>query len=84
MTGLTGTLKSLVMDELKTVAKFGDPMLASISKGLLEANGIKAEIFGAYSSYPSFNAVEQDIELKVNAEDYESALSILAASDKAE
>lgn len=72
------------MNELKTVATFGDPMLASISQGLLEANGIKAEIFGETNPYPSFNAVEQDIELKVNVRDYESALSILAASDKAE
>jgi hypothetical protein len=72
------------MDELKTVARFGDPMLASISQGLLESNGIKAEVLGITSSYPSFNAVEQDIELKVSADDYESALSILAASDKAE
>ena len=72
------------MNELKTVARFGDPMLASISQGLLESNGIKAEIFGVDSSYPSFNAVELDIELKVDADDYESALSILAASDKAE
>ena len=72
------------MDELKTVAKFGDPMLASISQGLLETHGIKAEIFGESFPYPSFNAVEQSIELKVNAEDYDSALSILAASDKAE
>ena len=70
--------------ELKTVARFGDPMLASISQGLLESNGIKAEIFGGTFPYPSFNVVEQSIELKVNPEDYESALSILAASDKAE
>lgn len=72
------------MDELKTVAKFADPMLASISQGLLESNGIRAEIFGETSSYPSLNVADQDIELKVSAEDYESALSILAASDKAE
>jgi hypothetical protein len=72
------------MNEWKTVAIFGDPMLASISQGLLESNGIKAEISGEVSSYPSLNVAEQDIELKVNAEDYESALSILAASDKAE
>ena len=72
------------MNEWKTVAKFGDPMLASISQGLLESNGIKAEIYGEGSSYPSFNVAEQNIELKVNANDYESALSILAASDKAE
>ena len=72
------------MNEWKTVARFGDPMLASISQGLLESNGIKAEIYGEVSSYPSFNVAEQNIELKVNADDYESALSILAASDKAE
>ena len=72
------------MNEWKTVAKFGDPMLASISQGLLESNGIKAEIYGEVSSYPSFNVAEQNIELKVIANDYESALSILAASDKAE
>lgn len=72
------------MDELKTVAKFADPMLASISQGLLESNGIRAEIFGEVSSYPSLNAAERNIELKVSAKDYESALSILAASDKAE
>ena len=72
------------MNEWKTVAKFGNPMLASISQGLLESNGIKAEIYGEVSSYPSFNVAEQNIELKVNADDYESALSILAASDKAE
>ena len=72
------------MNEWKTVAKFGDPMLASISQGLLESNGVKAEIYGEVSSYPSFNVAEQNIELKVNAEDYESALSILAASSRAE
>ncbi len=72
------------MNEWKTVARFGDPMLASISQGLLESNGIKAEIYGEVSSYPSFNVAEQNIELRVNANDYESALSILAASDKAE
>ena len=72
------------MNEWKTVAKFGDPMLASISQGLLESNGIKAEIYGEVSSYPSFNVAEQNIELKVNEADYESALSLLAASDKAE
>lgn len=72
------------MNELKTVAKFSDPMLASITEGLLKANGIEAALFGEVSSYPSVNAVEQNIELKVNAKDYDSALSLLAASDKAE
>ena len=72
------------MAELKTVATFADPMLASISQGLLKSNGIEAGVFGEVSAYPSLNAAEQNIELKVNAADYESALSILAASDKAE
>lgn len=72
------------MDELKTVARFSDPMSASITQGLLHSHGIMAEIFGEVSSYPSFNAADRDIELKVNAVDYDSALSILAASDKAE
>lgn len=72
------------MDDLKTVAIFADPMRASIVEGLLKSNGINAEIFGEVSSYPSFNAAEQNIEVKVNASDYESALSILAASDNAE
>jgi hypothetical protein len=72
------------MDKLKTVATFSDPMLASIAEGLLKSNGIEAGIFGEVSSYPSLNVAEKNIELKVNAEDYESALSILAASDKAE
>ncbi|MBO5418775.1 MAG: DUF2007 domain-containing protein [Bacteroidales bacterium] len=72
------------MNELKTVAKFSDPMRASIAEGLLKSNGIEAGIFGETSSYPSFNAVEQNIELKVKEADYESALSLLAASDKAE
>lgn len=72
------------MGALKTVAKFSDPMRASIVQGLLKSNGIEAEVFGATSSYPSLNVAEVNIELKVNADDYESALSILAASDKAE
>jgi hypothetical protein len=72
------------MAELKTVATFADPMLASISQGLLKSNGIEAEIFGEVSPYPAVNIAWQNIELKVNADDYESALSTLAASDKAE
>ena len=58
------------MNELKTVATFADPMLASITKGLLQSNGIEAEVFGEVSSYPSFNVAEQNIELKVNEADY--------------
>ena len=33
------------MDELKTVATFADPLLASIAEGLLKSNGIEAGVF---------------------------------------
>ena len=62
------------MKQLKTVAKFSDPMRASIAKGMLESNGIEAEVFGEVSSYPSINAAEQNIKLKVNEADYESGV----------
>ena len=38
------------MKELKTVASFANPMLANISRGLLESNGIRAEVFGEVSA----------------------------------
>ena len=42
------------MNELKTVATFADPMLASIAEGLLKANGIEAGVFGEVSSYANW------------------------------
>lgn len=71
-------------EEFKTVARFSDPMSAEIAAGMLRSNGIPAEVFGQTSSYPSINAALQNVELKVNASDYESAMNLLAASDKAE
>lgn len=71
-------------EEFKTVAEFADSLSAEIAAGMLRANGIPAEIFGQASSYPSINAVIDSIEVKVNACDYESALKLLAANDKAE
>jgi hypothetical protein len=71
-------------EEFKTVARFSDPMSAEIAAGMLRSNGIPAEVFGQTSSYPSINAAFQNVELKVNAEDYESARNLLAANDKAE
>ena len=50
---------------------------------LLGDNGIPAGVFGADSSYPSL-ALARPIEVKVNEDDYEAAMSILAAADKAE
>ncbi len=73
------------MDEsLKTVAKFDDPMRASIAQTKLKDSGIESAIFGETSSYPAINAVEDNIELKVNAADYDQAVRILAASQSAE
>ena len=48
-------------------------MSAEITAGMLNSNGIPAEVFGQTSSYPSLNAAIDSIEVKVNADDYESA-----------
>lgn len=71
-------------EEFKTVAKFPDQMSAEITAGMLRANGITAEVFGQTSSYPSINAAIDGVEVKVNADDYDSARNLLAANDKAE
>lgn len=70
--------------KLMTVARYSDQMSAEIAAGMLNANGIPAEIFGQTSSYPSINAAIDGVELKVNAEDYESAKKLLAANESAE
>ena len=46
---------------------------------MLRANGIPAEVFGVSSSYPSINAVmkNQGVQVKVNAEDYDTAMELL-------
>ena len=75
-----------MIEELKlmTVARYSDQMSAEIAAGMLNANGIPAEVFGQTSSYPSINAAIDGVELKVNAEDYESAKKLLAANESAE
>ena len=70
--------------KLMTVARYADQMSAEIAAGMLNANGIPAEVFGQTSSYPSINAAIDGVELKVNAEDYESAKKLLAANESAE
>ena len=62
--------------KFKTVAKFNDRLQAEITAGMLRDNGIPAGVFGADSSYPSLGYVSA-VELKVNEEDYEQALSLL-------
>lgn len=67
----------------KTVATFNEKVQADICAALLGDNGIPAGVFGADSSYPSLGFAK-GIEVKVNESDYEAAMTILAATDKAE
>lgn len=67
----------------KTVAQFNERVQADMLVALLGDNGIPAGVFGADSSYPSLGYA-RPIEVKVNESDYEAAMSILAAADKAE
>ncbi len=69
--------------KFRTVATFADVMSAQIMAGMLNENGIPAGVFGADSSYPSLSYMKP-VEVKVNEDDYEAAMSILAAADKAE
>lgn len=66
-----------------TVATFNEKVQADIVAAMLGDNGIPAGVFGADSSYPSLGYA-RPIEVKVNESDYEAAMSILAAADKAE
>ena len=67
----------------KTVAQFTERLQADMCVAMLGDNGIPAGVFGADSSYPCLN-LARPIEVKVNESDYEAAMSILAAADKAE
>ncbi len=69
--------------KFKTVATFNEKVMADMCVALLGDNGIPAGVIGADSSYPSLGFV-RPIEVKVNENDYELAMSILAAADKAE
>ena len=69
--------------QFKTVAVFTERIQAEMCAAMLGDNDIPAGVFGADSSYPSLGFV-RPIEVKVNENDYELAMSILAAADKAE
>ena len=69
--------------KFKTVATFNERVRADMCVTLLSENGIPAGVFGADSSYPSLGFA-RSIQVKVNEGDYETAMSILAAADKAE
>ena len=68
-------------DSFKTVMRYSDPISAHIAEGMLNENGIPAAVFGEVSSYPSMNLIDA-IELKVRAEDYDAALSLLSTPYK--
>ena len=62
--------------KFKTVAKFAERMPAEILAGMLNDNGIPAGVFGADSSLACLNYVFP-VEVKVNAEDFEKAVSLI-------
>lgn len=64
---------------MKVVATFTDQISAELAAGLLRESGIPAQIFGQTSSYPSINWALNEVEVKVNAEDYEAAKALLEA-----
>ena len=68
--------------KFKTVASFNDKVMADMCVALLGDNGVPAGVFGADSPYPSLGFI-RPVEVKVNENDYELAMSILAAADKA-
>ncbi len=69
--------------KFRTVATFLERVQADMAVALLGDNGIPAGVFGADSSYPSLGYASP-IEVKVNESDYDAAMTILAAADKAE
>ena len=69
--------------KFKTVAEFNDKGQADICATLLGDHGIPAGVFGADSSYPSLGFAKP-IVVKVNENDYDEAVRILAASASAE
>ena len=65
-------------EEFKTAAKCTYVLSAEIIAGMLRSNGIPAQVFGQASSYPSINMAINAVEVKVNAEDYDAALALIA------
>lgn len=70
-------------EEFKTVATFYYRTSADIACEHLRSAGIPAAVIGDCSPYPSLS-FGSAIEVKVNAADYERALSVLAAAESAE
>ena len=69
--------------KFKTVATYNEPMMARITAAMLNDNGIPAAVFGYDSSYPSLGYA-RSIEVKVNENDYDEAMTLIAAAESAE
>jgi len=67
--------------DFKTVAKFSERIPAEILAAKLNDHGIPAGVFGADSSYPCLNYAFP-VEVKVNADDFEQALSLVPEEDR--
>lgn len=63
-------------EKYKTVASYTSKVEADLVAAMLRDNGIPAAVFGYDSSYPSLGWARA-IEVKVNEEDYEQALSLI-------
>ena len=71
----------MLMEDFKTVATFSEKVQAEIVAAMLRDNGIPAGVFGADSSYPSLGYAHP-IEVKVNAQDFQTALELLKEMEK--
>ncbi|HPB88967.1 MAG TPA: DUF2007 domain-containing protein [Bacteroidales bacterium] len=70
---------------MKEVARYTEPYLAHIAKGLLESEGINAFVLNENSSLPGIcNMYDGAIKLVVSDEDYDLALKVLAADSSSE
>ena len=63
--------------EFKVVAEFNNVIQAQITAGMLNENGVPAQVFGDSSAYPSVPYV-LPVQVKVNASDYEAAMELIA------
>ena len=63
-------------EKYKTVASYTSKVEADLVAAMLRDNGIPAAVFGFDSSYPSLGWARA-IEVKVNEEDYDQALSLI-------
>lgn len=70
---------------MKQVADFHYAYEAYIAKGVLDAAGIPSEVFEANNLYPGVVGIKEfEVRLMVTDDDYDSAVTILAASSSEE